>query len=138
MQTIRLNKFGIIVILLLIITTMTSIFLFYKLKITKSESKEEISNLSIEEKVSKLIFLPKNESPTILEISSLEQIKNEPFFANAIIGDIVLVYVDARKAFIYRESENKIVDLAPLRINTEPVASTTGTSKVSTSTVIKN
>jgi len=70
------------------------------------------------EAVGKLIVLPVNETPTIATVANLDQIKNQPFFANAKVGDKVLIYAKAKKAILYDPSLNKIIELAPLDVGT--------------------
>ncbi len=118
-----MNKFsllGKIIILLLFVFLFTSIFLYIKL--SRLENNNLITNeesLTVEEKISKIVVLPEGEEPTIFQITNIEQIKNEPFFTNAKLGDSVLVYTGVKKAFLYRESENKIVDIAPIILEEE-------------------
>ncbi len=109
----------------------SSVYLFFKYKSTtnKTEVPETSEPLTLTQKVSKLVILPNGEEPRIITVASIEEIKNEPFFKNAQVGDSVLVYINAKKAYLYRESENRVVDIAPIIVNTEPVASTTETVK---------
>lgn len=71
-------------------------------------------NKALVEKVGDLIILPKDETPTIATVNDLEKLKSQPFFANAELGDKVLIYAKAKKAILYRPSRNLIVELAPL------------------------
>ena len=66
--------------------------------------------------VSRLIVLPENESPTVATVSDLSKLKNQPFFANAHIGDKVLIYTNARKAILYSPTDRRIIEVAPLNI----------------------
>ncbi len=66
-------------------------------------------------KVSLLIDLP-NESPTIATVSDKNELKDQPFFAKAENGDKVLIYAQARKAYLYRPSSNKMIEVAPINI----------------------
>lgn len=68
------------------------------------------------EAVGKLMILPADEAPTIATVTDLEKLKGQPFFANAAVGDKVLIYTKAQKAILYRPSEDKIIELAPLNI----------------------
>ena len=75
------------------------------------------------DKVAALIELPAGEDPTIVTITDKTKLADQPFFAPAENGDIVLIYATAKKAYLYRPSTNKIIDVAPLNIsesNTQP------------------
>ena len=70
----------------------------------------------IVDKVGKLIELPENEEPTLATISDKDKLKDQAFFLNAQNGDKVLVYEKAGKAILYRPSTGKIVEVAPLNV----------------------
>jgi uncharacterized membrane protein len=67
-------------------------------------------------KVAQLVILPKDEEPTIATVTDVSKLKDQPFFANAQEGDKVLIYSTAKKAILYRESINKIIEVAPVNI----------------------
>ncbi|HYK09122.1 MAG TPA: hypothetical protein VEW42_06535 [Candidatus Eisenbacteria bacterium] len=67
--------------------------------------------------VSKLMVLPTDEQPTIATVTDAAKLKDQAFFKNAKNGDKVLIYVKARKAILYRQSSNMIVDVAPVNIS---------------------
>lgn len=71
-------------------------------------------NKALVEKVGTLIALPNNETPTIATVNDLDKLSSQPFFDNAELGDKVLIYAKAKKAVLYRPSQNKIIELAPL------------------------
>ena len=73
----------------------------------------------IVEKVGKLIVLPADEVPQVAVIQDVDALKkSQDFFVDAQNGDKILVYVKARKAIIYREDTNKVVNIA-LNIGTD-------------------
>jgi len=71
---------------------------------------------SLVEKVGKLIKLPEGELPTVATVSDLSRLKNQPFFNKAKVGDKVLLYMQAKKAFLYDPVNNVIVEVGPLVI----------------------
>ncbi|PIU03088.1 hypothetical protein COT44_05005 [Candidatus Shapirobacteria bacterium CG08_land_8_20_14_0_20_39_18] len=89
------------------------------------------SDKDIAGKVAKLIDLPA-ETPTMAAIDDLSKLQDQPFYAKAQLGDILLVYAIAQKAILYRPSTNKIINIAPVNLpsptpnpnpNTIPTAS---------------
>ena len=73
-----------------------------------------IENQKIIDAVGSLITLPSDETPTIATVTDLSQLQGLPLFQNAALGDKVLIYTKSKKAILYRPSENKIIDIAPL------------------------
>ncbi len=63
-------------------------------------------------------MLPQDEQPTIATVTDLAKLQGQPFFANAQVGDKVLIYSRAGKVILYRPGENKIIELAPINIST--------------------
>ena len=78
-------------------------------------------------KVGKLIKLPEDEEPTIAKVTDLNRLSNQPFFAKAKVGDRVLLYMQAKKAFLYDPVNNLIVEVGPLLI---PTPTGTGSEEV--------
>ncbi len=91
-------------------------------KATQEESKAVI------DKVSVLMVLPTDEQPTIATVADPEKLKGQAFFANAHVGDKVLIYTNARKAILYDMVANKIIEVAPLSIGTGEEPQTAGAS----------
>ena len=98
--------------------------------------KEDPTKLAREEReklvglVSKLAVLPSDEEPVVATVTDKEQLKDQPSFAKAENGDKILIYSKAKKAYIYNQSKNLIVDVVPVNISdTTPVkVSLTGVS----------
>jgi|GEM_PF-778062 len=83
-----------------------------------------------------LVQLPKDETPTVANVSDAAQAKKQSaFFANAQDGDKVLMYVKAGEAILYRPSTNKIILVAPLTFTNS--GTTTSTTPATTSTTKK-
>lgn len=89
------------------------------------------------EMVAKIVELPK-ENPTIATVTDAQKLKNQAFFASAQNGDKVLIYTEAKKAYLYRPSNNKIIEVAPVNIgkNQQEVAGAS-TSVTPTKTPVK-
>ncbi len=84
-------------------------------KITEDETK------ALLEKVGQLIELP-NEQPTIATVTDPSSLKDQAFFANAQVDDRVLIYSVAKKAYLYRPSTNKVIEVAPVNLEDDSKA----------------
>lgn len=71
------------------------------------------------ERVGKLMLLPEDEQPTLATVSDLSSLEGQVFFANAELGDIVLMYPKASRAILYSPSRNKIIEVAPITVGAE-------------------
>ncbi len=70
------------------------------------------------EKVGKLIVLPADEEPTIATITDASALKAEQqFYRDAEDGYKVIIYMQAKKAIIYDESRNILVNVGPIFLN---------------------
>ena len=92
---------------------------FYKVVPLQAQLSQEASQPAQDEvttivnEVGKLIVLPTDETPTVATVTDLSKLAGQPFFANAKIGDKVLIYTQAQKAILYDPVANKIIELAP-------------------------
>lgn len=107
---------------LLVISTLT-LLLTYALD--QNEIKRLKSNPSIVAqqeakdlvfKVGQLVALPDNEQPTIATVTDVSKLKGQAFFQKAQNGDKVLIYAQAKKAYLYSVKLNKILEVAPVNI----------------------
>lgn len=64
--------------------------------------------------LSKVTDLPEGETPTVSTLTDLESVKDQPFFRDAELGDKVVVFNKAGKAYIYRPTTGKLIGIAPL------------------------
>jgi len=87
---------------------------------------------SVKDKVGKLIELPSNEEPTLATVSDKNQLAGVALFAKAENGDKVLIYTKAGKAYLYRPSLNKLIEVTSVSLNQN--ASTASPSATPTQT----
>lgn len=79
----------------------------------------------ITKEVSQLITLPNDETPTLATIKDQDKLKDQSFFARSKNGDVILIYTKAKKAIIFREKDNRIINVGPISIdqqNGTPIA----------------
>lgn len=116
---IRGNKkfvYGVLILLLVVAVATTGYFLMKSDKTAIGVSDQmDVSKLL--EQVSELTFLPLGEEPTVATVTDIGQLKDQAFFANAQVGDKVIIYTKAKKAILYRPSADKIVEIAPLNLD---------------------
>jgi hypothetical protein len=82
----------------------------------KPVSRAETDAQLIRETVGRLVVLPTNEEPAITTISE-EMRASDKFLQQAQDGDKLLLYYKSLKAYIYRPSIKKVVDIGPLTVD---------------------
>jgi uncharacterized membrane protein YcjF (UPF0283 family) len=111
----------IIIVVLGVVATSIYFAINFYLKAQKLESQNQMAAVGVVEnvisEVGKLIVLPTDEEPTVATISDAEKLRDQPFFAKAKNGDKVLIYTKAEKAILYDPVAKKIVEVAPLNMN---------------------
>jgi len=105
-------------------------YFYYQSKNTNSDEKTVEQNkkelASMIEAVGKLILLPTDEEPTMATVSDPTKLQNQDFFLKAEKGDRVLIYSKAHKAILYSPTKNKIIEVAPINLNSTPKTDTVG------------
>jgi hypothetical protein len=116
------------IILLIIITILVgTLFAYYlksqnemaalKVQINNPSPSSSINNLPLKDAISRLIEIPTNETPTEATITNADELSNRPFFAHAQTGDKVLIFPQAQKAYLYRPSINKLIEVSSVTTN---------------------
>ena len=80
---------------------------------TESAKQDAASTIA---SVARFMLLPEGEEPTVMQVTDVSKLKDQPFFANAQNGDKVIIYTKAKKAILYRVESNMIIDVAPVNI----------------------
>lgn len=83
---------------------------------------EKNKNEDLIKHIGTLVDLPAGETPNVMTIANIDRLKHLPFFEKAANGDKVLMYEKARKAFLYRPSTSRVVNIAPI-LSTQEVQS---------------
>lgn len=113
------KKYTVHILIIMVLASGASAYYFYNeasalKKDPNKTAREEAANLVAQ--VGKLIVLPEGETPTVATVADPEKLKDQAFFARAKTGDKVLIYTNAKKAFLYDMENNKIVEVAPINI----------------------
>lgn len=74
----------------------------------KADQAEE--SLLVVARLSKIMQLP-DEQPTVATVTDVEKLTAQPFFKNSKNGDKVIIFAGAKRAILYRDQENKIIEV---------------------------
>jgi len=116
---------------LLLASITFSIYLWNQTQIIKKSvntitPQEEVNNLV--SKLSQLMVLP-DETPAVATITDLNELKDQPFFVNAKVGDKVIIYSISKKAILYSPTQNKIIEVSSLGSSDESQTVSTTSKK---------
>jgi len=131
----------IIVIIVLAVAVLPSYYFYSQYKKAQSLLSSPTTSLNAQTKalvneVGKLMVLPTGEQPTIATVSDITKLVDQPFFAHAKNGDRVLIYTQAKKAILFRESISKIVEVAPINLGSNTPAAANPPATVTPATVV--
>lgn len=114
----------ILVIIIFVVGVGAGYMVYNKLSEKNSNIDEGVDKQVTEilDEVGSIIFLPKDETPTVMSVMDVDSLKkeNEEFYKDVIKGDILIIYSD--KAIIFRREEKKIVNVAPVFIETDELS----------------
>jgi len=122
---LKVLKQPVIFTVLLVLLAGSSVYLFARYQKAQTELTKikenpqvtaDVQSKELVAKVGQLIALPDKETPTVATVTDVTKLKSQSFFAKAKNGDKVLIYTQAKKAILYRESINKVIDVAPINI----------------------
>ncbi len=82
---------------------------------TSGDSQKELEQVI--KKVSKLMILPEDETPTLATVTDPKKLEGQPFFAKAQAGDKILIYSNIKKVILYSPSMNKIIEVGGINLN---------------------
>ena len=123
METKKTGKFNLIISVVLVVIAIALAaltFYFYKQYQNIKKNPNQVAQAEIDAvvaNVSKIIDLPKDETPTLATVQDKDKLKDQPFFAMAENGDKILIYTKSKKAIIYRTKDNKLVNVGPIVID---------------------
>lgn len=111
MGRLNIKVLGLIILAIIVVAGLGGAGYFY----SQSQSKKPQDELTqIIKKVGELVELPAGEAPTLATVSDVSKLASQTFFQRAQNGDKVLIYTNAKKAYLYRPSTNKIIEIGPI------------------------
>ena len=103
-KLLNLSNAGLIVLVslsvLFIVALSTSVYFYRQAHGTTKDPQKDLEQTI--KLVGKHIVLPTGEVPTMATVSDPEKLKDQPFFEKAQVGDKVLIYQKAKKAYLFR------------------------------------
>jgi hypothetical protein len=91
-------------------------FLLIKNDRMKQAEIDGIDATAIVQEVGKLIELPAGEQPNIAVVRDVQKLQDQEIFRKSKNGDVLLIYVEAKRAYLYDRSAHRLVDVAPVNL----------------------
>lgn len=96
-------------------------FLQYKKVVDNPEIITKEETQAVVDAVKKHLTLPNDEQPTLATVQDKDKLKDQPFFADAKNDDKILIYTKAKKAIVYRQKEDKVINVGPILLDQSQV-----------------
>lgn len=130
----RISFKAMVVWLVVLLAVAAAVFFYVKYQDARSKLPEEVAAQNAEEtarvigKLGNILNITTDAQPTVARVDNPDVLKqaNPDFYADTQTGDYLILYPE--RAIIYRESENKIINIAPI-INTSNIKPNADQSK---------
>jgi len=133
----NMKKYLIILCVLLLVAISGALayyFIYYQnkqLNLAKIEEQQKVlaeESKKYMDELKSVMLIEGDESPVIAKVSDAEKLKltNPEFYKNLQVGDIVYIY--SYRIIVFRPSEKKIINIAPI-INTKNLENSTSSIK---------
>lgn len=96
-------------------------------KLSDTKTAAQASDQELINQVGEFVVLPQGETPTVATVNDVSKLKDQVFFQYAQNGDKVLIFSQAKTAVLYRPSVKKIVEYAPINVDTSSAGTSTNT-----------
>ncbi|MBP7766987.1 hypothetical protein KA068_00505 [Candidatus Saccharibacteria bacterium] len=127
-STVSGSKINIVMAIIVVILLLISGYLYKELRNNKNGSssnnvtaQKEAEDLKA--KVGKIILLP-DETPVIGTVNDKDKFKDQPFFNGVENGDKILIFSESKKAVIYRDKDNRVINSGPIAVTSDSNATT--------------
>lgn len=90
-------------------------------KLSTVQGQQELNQTQVNQLLGEMraiILLPKDEDPVVATISDMNLLKDKDFYKDAQNGDRVVVFANAKKAYIYRPSNKMIINVGAFEVST--------------------
>lgn len=135
------RKLNLILVALLIAAIAAGGFFYAKYRDVSSDPKKAVASKNASETkdvidaLNKILLTESDKQPTVARVDQPETLKksNTEFYKNVNVGDYLVLY--PQRAIIFRRSENKLINVAPIVDTSKPTpASATTPAATGTST----
>jgi hypothetical protein len=118
---------------LLVLSLITGGFFYNKYRSLSTDPKKAVESRNASETkdvldaVSKILLTESDKQPTVARVETPDALKgsNPDFYKNITAGDYLILY--PQRAIVFRKSENKIINVAPI-VDTSKLDPATGTT----------
>lgn len=88
--------------------------MIYKNQMASKKKAQQKEEQQIVDKIGKLLRLP-NETPIFTKVYNEKDFANNNLFRTVKKGDMILLFINAKQAIIYRPSTNQVIEVLPVR-----------------------
>ncbi len=94
---------------------------FQQAKANPNAENEETSKRVVMQ-IGRLYALPTDEQPTVARVEDKDKLKEQSFFNKSENGDYIVIYKNNKLALLYREKDNKLINVGPISAGEQTAA----------------